>query len=250
MGYKILFSNLGYARGINGSLLHHLAYFSRYFYTRHIVQKRALGQLKNILDAEDPDLCCFVEIDQGSLHVGRFDQIGTLKDKLYRFHDITDKYGPQNSLRHMPFHKGKSNAFLSKNNMQFEKHYLTYGSKKLFYKINLPGDIVLFFAHFSLNRRIRSKQFNELKNHLGSHSRNIVLGDFNIMHGFSELEPLLAGTDLKIINHDKEFTFRFLHRKHVLDLCLCSKEIAEKISLNIIPQPFSDHAALLVKIDI
>ena len=249
MAYRILFSNMGYAKGINGSLFQHAAYITRHFYTPHNVQKRALEQFGEIIAAENPDLCCIVEIDGGSVHAGYFDQIGMLKSKTYEFHDISDKYGPQNVLGRLPFHKGKSNAFMAKQNIEFEKRYLSRGSKKLLYSLILPGDIILFFAHFSLNRKVRLAQFHELKKHLHDHAKVIVLGDFNIMHGFSELEPLLLDTDLQLLNRDDEPTFKLHKRNHVLDLCLCSKSLAGNLKLKVIPQPFSDHAALLVDID-
>lgn len=249
MSYKILFSNIGYAKGMNGSLWQHLAYFPRHFYTTHIVQRRVLEQLKQIIEAEDPDLCCFVEIDQGSIYMGRFDQIALLKDTRYKFHDISDKYGPKNLIGRMPFHKGKSNAFVAKTNLVFERRYFAHGSKKLLYSIVLPGDVVLFFAHFSLSRKVRLKQFDELKKKLSDNQKIILLGDFNIMHGFAELDPLLLDTNLQLINRYNEPTFRFYRTHHVLDLCLCSKELIGKLSLKVIPQPFSDHAALLVELD-
>jgi endonuclease/exonuclease/phosphatase family metal-dependent hydrolase len=241
---------MGYAKGINGSLMHHAAFFSRHLYTPHMVQKNALAQLTEIIEAEDPDLCCLVEIDGGSLHVGYLDQLGALKNQNYEFHDISDKYGPQNILAQMPFHKGKSNAFMAKQSMEFQRHYLADGSKKLLYSLNLPGDIVLFFAHFSLKRKVRLRQFHELKRHLSEHAKVIVLGDFNIMHGFSELDPLLMDGNLQLLNRHNEPTFRFHQRNHVLDLCLCSKDLAERMRLKVIPQPFSDHAALLVEVDL
>ena len=107
---------------------------------------------------------------------------------------------------------------------------------------------MLFFAHFSLNRKVRLKQFDELKKNLSNNQKTIVLGDFNIMHGFSELDPLLLDTDLQLINRCNEPTFRFHRTNHVLDLCLCSKALVGKLSLKVIPQPFSDHAALLIEL--
>ena len=40
------------------------------------------------------------------------------------------------------------------------------------------------------------------------------------------------------MNREGEPTFRFHQTRHILDLCLCSESIADKINLQIIPQPF------------
>lgn len=76
----------------------------------------------------------------------------------------------------------------------------------------------------------------------------IIMADFNIIHGFSELRPFLDGTDLVILSDPDIPTFTFHRSVRTLDICLCSSVLVERIKLQIIPQPFSDHAALLLEI--
>ena len=78
MTQKILFSNIGYAKGIDGTLWQHLSRAGRYLYCRVPTQTLVLGQLKAIIDLEQPDLCCFVEIDSGSLHSAYVNQLKLL----------------------------------------------------------------------------------------------------------------------------------------------------------------------------
>ena len=250
MTFKILFSNIGYAKGIDGSLKQHIAYFLRHLHTPHTVQERVLAQIKIIINAENPDLCCFVEIDRGSFNAAGFNQISALTDTEYQYHDITDKYGPESALGRMPLHRGKSNGFLAKANIPFKRLYLSHGSKRLVYCLKLPDNTHLFFAHFSLRKNIRLRQFQELRQLIeGNKGEVIILADFNIMSGFRELDPLLHDTDLTVISREDKPTFRFYRHHMVLDLCLCSQSLAARIDLKIIPQPFSDHAALSVSID-
>src|SRR2546421_44911 len=110
--HKILLSNLGYMRGINGALSHHLRYAHRHFYCSVTAQKKALQQLAAILEREDPDICCFVEIDKGSSGSANFNQLEALVNEKYHFSDIENKYGQKSLLRSLPFSRGKSNAFL------------------------------------------------------------------------------------------------------------------------------------------
>jgi endonuclease/exonuclease/phosphatase family metal-dependent hydrolase len=249
MSYKILFSNLGYARGINGSLWHHVSRIGRYFYSSIPAQEQSLGPFKDIIVREQPDLCCVVEIDRGSFNSAYYNQLQFLTDDDYKFHDIADKYGEGNPIGRLPLHQGKSNAFLAKKETIFEKLYFINGSKRLIYKIDLSGDIVLFFAHFSLNRKVRAAQFSEVNNLVKVAGKNvIILADFNIFQGFSELQPLLDGLDLVVLNDEAEPTFTFHKRKLALDLCICSRNLVSRAKLRVIPQPFSDHAALLVEV--
>ena len=249
MSYKILFSNLGYAKGIDGSLRQHARLIGRHFYCALPVQEQILSQVKAIIDKEKPDLCCFVEIDSGSMHSARFNQIEALMDTEYCFHDIADKYGKESRLGRMLFHKGKSNAFLSKRDIAFERLYFRHGTKRLIYQLGAVDGVTILFAHFSLSRKVRIKQFEEVRQLVKNIAGEVViLADFNIMGGFRELAPLLEGGDLCVLNKEDAHTFTFHKHRLVLDLCICSKGLADKLKLQIIPQPFSDHAALLVEI--
>ncbi len=253
MTYKILFSNIGYAKGIDGSLHQHIGLFGRHFYCALPVQEQVLSQLKAIIETEDPDLCCFVEIDSGSFHSARFNQIEALLDDRYAFHDIADKYGYQSLLSRLPLHRGKSNALMAKHKMSFERLYFQHGTKRLVYNVvlppEIPGDIHVFFAHFSLNKRTRMRQFQEVRQIiLDTPGETIVLADFNIFGGFKELAPLLNTEDLIVLNNESDPTFAFSGRRLALDLCLCSRALAPRLNMRIVPQPFSDHAALLVEV--
>lgn len=250
MAYKVLFSNIGYARGIDGSLRQHINFLGRHVYCTLPVQEQVLGQLKTIIDQEQPDLCCFVEIDQGSWHAARLNQIQSLLGTEYQFHDVSDKYGHQSTLGRMLFHKGKSNAFMAKRDLPFERLYFANGTKRLIYKLTTPQNISVFFAHFSLKHAVRVKQFEEMHKLVhDTEGESIVLADFNIMQGFKELQPLLRGENLVVLNKEDEHTFTFHTHKLALDLCICSRSLESRTALKIIPQPFSDHAALLVTIE-
>ena len=249
MGQKILFSNLGYAKGINGSLSHHIRFFGRHFYNRLVIQQHILRQVKDIIVAEAPDVCCFVEIDGGSLHSAYHNQISSLSDDIYHFNDISGKYGDDRWISKAMFHRGKSNGFLARQKLVFERLYFRNGTNRLIYKISLPDDITLLFAHFSLNRKTRARQMHEVRDLMEACQGEIILmADFNIMGGFGELAPLLETKAMKILNEDHLPTFTFHKYQKTLDGCLVSSGLAERARIKIIDQPFSDHKALLVEI--
>ena len=249
MDTVILLSNLGYLRGINGSLPHHLRYAYRHVYCSLAVQEAGLKQVLKLIENERPDVCCFVEIDKGSADLRNFNQLEALVSKQYPFYDIENKYGHLSRLRNLPFTRGKSNGFLAHREMNFEKIFFTHGTKRLIYKINIEPNLTLFFAHYSLNKKTRIRQLIQTREIIEQTPGEIILlGDFNIHSGFKELEPLLDGSDLVLLNQPDIPTFRFHKTLLPLDLCICSKRISAKAHLKVIHQPYSDHEALVLTI--
>jgi endonuclease/exonuclease/phosphatase family metal-dependent hydrolase len=249
--FKIFMSNLGYARGINGGLVHHTRYMHRHFYCTPLAQEQTLSQVRALLEKEDPDVCCFVEIDKGSATSANFNQLEALITHKYVFSDIENKYGQMSWLRGLAFTRGKSNAFMSKRRFAFEKLYLRSGAKRLLYKIHLASNLTLFFVHFSLKQSVRSDQLAQVAKIIQDTAGEVILlGDFNILTGMKELKPLLRETSMILLNEEDRPTF-FFHKRHLtLDLCLCSPSLASHAALRIVPQPYSDHAALILEVQI
>ena len=247
MTYRIFFSNVGYARAMDGDLKKHLIHAYRHVYCSLPVQRQVLSELKKLIDKEKPDLCCLLEVDSGSFHSRYLNHISLLINEEYHFHDISEKYG--SLLAKMPLHKGKSNAFLAKKELAFERRYFKAGNKRLVYRIEI-GHVAIYFAHFSLRATIRQKQFSEIHQWMEKEGGEVILlGDFNVLNGLQELDILLKNTGYSLLNNTTETTFRF-HKQHLLlDLCICSKTLASSAKLQVIPQPFSDHSALLLDID-
>jgi endonuclease/exonuclease/phosphatase family metal-dependent hydrolase len=246
---RILFSNLGYATGIDGSFRQHASKILRHAFQTKTMQHNILAQFNKIIEETNPDLCCLVELDQGSIHSGYFNQMKALISAQYPVFDIADKYGPQSHLSSMLFHSGKSNGFLAKAPQVFERLYFEHGTKRLIYKIQLLPNLTLFFAHFSLTRKIRAKQFVEMKHLIeATKGEALLFGDFNTLTGLGELKLLVEDNFLTLLNSPDSPTFRFHRWQHILDLCLVSPALAPICRLEVIAQPFSDHEALLLEI--
>lgn len=241
--------NLGYLRGINGTLVHHLAYAHRHFYCSAASQVKAIGQLKAIIEQESPDVCCFVEIDQGSVHSAHLNQLEHVLGEHYKHFDIENKYGAGSVLRNFSLTRGKSNGFISREQVPFERMYFTHGTKRLIYKLQISEGLTVFFAHFSLKRMVRALQLEQIRQMIHETPGEVIfLGDFNILDGFSELAGLLNQEKLVLMNKEDSPTFTFHRTKKVLDVCLCTPGVAARVGLRIIPQPYSDHAALLLDV--
>ncbi len=244
---KILFSNLGYATGISGSLYHHVTRAYRHVYKSAAQQQAVMAQFRQIIDREAPDLCCMIELEQGAAHTAWFNQISALMCGDYRFHDVADKYGPNSRTSKLPFHGGKSNGFLAKSEFAYDRLYFRNGTKRLIYKVALRPDLSVLFTHFSLKADVRQKQFAEVRDLVReAEGEMIILADFNTLNGLQELKPLLEDGGLRLLNTEDQPTFTFHKWRHTLDLCLYTSPLAGCLDMKVIPQPFSDHHALLV----
>ncbi|MBY0355297.1 MAG: endonuclease/exonuclease/phosphatase family protein [Rickettsiales bacterium] len=244
---RILFSNLGYARQIDGSLRQHVQGITRHFSCPTDVQQVALQALRVLLHVHQVDIACLAEIDAGSSNNHHFNQLHYLRDATYRFSDVSNKYGNESALRNVALSRGKSNGWLSRFPLQFERRYLSSGTKRLVYFMYPPDSPPIVFGHFSLRAATRQAQFKEIAQWIRQLGRDVILlGDFNNYRGEAELAPLLDGGHLRLLGGGLH-TFNFSGYQATVDLCLASDAIASQLHVQVIPQHFSDHHALLVE---
>jgi endonuclease/exonuclease/phosphatase family metal-dependent hydrolase len=246
---RILLSNLGYARGFSGALAGHAGFLHRHVWCSPRVQRRVLSHFRSLMQRAKPDLCCLLEIDTGSFTSAGVNQLAELESPDYPFSDAENKYLETSPLRKIAFTRGKSNGLIARREYPFRKLYFGCGTKRLIYQVELPGGVTLFFTHFSLTQDIRARQLMEMAELVARADGEVMLlGDFNVLQGLHELSPLLAHTGMKLMNDANIPTFIF-HRRHLtLDLCLCSPSLAARTQVEVVPQSYSDHAALLIEI--
>jgi endonuclease/exonuclease/phosphatase family metal-dependent hydrolase len=248
MKHRILVSNLGYARGIDGTLLQHMRQSYNHVCTPRGYQKRALDAYKQIMRSSDPDICCMVEIDTGSVGSCGLNQFDYLADQTYPVRDVIGKYAEGSKLTWT--RRGKSNGFIAKHPYNFQRLYLSHGSKRLLYRIVLEEGLVLFFTHLSLKRQVRIQQITELRALADKEEGEVLIaGDFNIFAGLEELEHFTGDGKYTLLNDKSEGTFTLFGRHYLLDICMASSLLVPRTSIEIIDQPFSDHDALLVTVD-
>lgn len=246
--FRILFSNLGYARMINGSLRQHMGGISRYVSCSHEIQRRALEQFRTLLHTHRIDLACIAEIDAGSSNNRYFDQLHFLKDATYPVAHATNKYGTGRGLDLAPLSRGKSNGWLARAAIHYECRFLSEGTKRLVYILYPEHTPPILFGHFSLRAVTRRAQFIEVARwveELGGDC--IILGDFNNYRGMGELAPLMAGGKLHLLGTGGEPTFKFARYRATVDLCLASENLLKGLHVRVLPQPYSDHEALLIE---
>ncbi|MFH1440254.1 MAG: hypothetical protein ABIG89_06805 [Candidatus Woesearchaeota archaeon] len=252
--FKILLTNIGYCTGLNGSLSDYVFKFYRYIYTSKKVQLDVLNKLSRIVNKEKLDLIVLIEIKKYQMEMLKRIISNDKNNNKYNLFEVENKYSLKSLLRKILFIKNNCNGFIAKKNLKFEKHYLENGTKKLLYEIKLPNDTVLVATHFSLNKKTRKKQFDEISEKFKS-KKMIVCGDFNIFDGFDELNSIMEKCELKIANDKPTFPSNLCcsskksnNRKKALDLFLCSEKM--KVNVKIIKDDFSDHMPILLEIEL
>lgn len=246
--FRILLFNLCYCLALTGSIANYSLRSYRFLYCSKKIQKNVLDKIKAVIKKTNPDLCCFVEIDQGCKFSNRLNQIEELKNPLYPFYNIENKYGKLGKFVPLPYFKKQSNGFIAKQNFAFKKHYFRKGTKKLLYEIQLAPDTYLFMTHFSLNKRIRKKQFKDIQNLIKNKNKVIICGDFNIKNA-DELNNLMTENKLKLVNRLRDKTFPSHKPKRLLDLFLCSKNMKIKKFRVLRDVKVSDHLPVLLEIE-
>jgi len=235
--FKILLFNIWYCTWINWALSQYFFKFYKYAYINKRSINVVIDKFKSIIEEEKPDLICLIEIN-------KWVYFKHLLNDDYSFFDIETKYGKKSFLRRTPFFRKKSSAFVSNSDLEFKKHYLKYWVKKLFYEIILPWNISFVFWHFSLNKRTRNKQFNEISN-INFKNKNIILWwDFNIFKWLWEIKHICNKMNLDIVS--SKATFPSIKPKYMLDLFLTSKNIES--DYKIIKTNISDHLPVILEI--
>ncbi len=192
-----------------------------------------------MVDREKPDLCCFLEVHSD------FDLGET--DKTYNRRVIDNKYGLKSILRKLPFFRYNCNAFFARTKLPYKRKFFTKGTKRLVYDIDLGKNISLIVSHFSLRKRTRKKQFEQLKKMIRHKMQVIICGDFNLFSGEGELDDLVQSCNLKIV-HPRGKTFPTSNPEKHFDLFLCSKDMPVKGWKVVKNCTVSDHLPVMMEI--
>lgn len=234
---RILLYNVGYCTELDGTLRDYFTKFYRYVYTPKNVIQSAVHSLANLVEAHQPDVCCFAEIKKNPRTMPHMQK--------YTSRDIENKYGLESRLRTLPIFRSNCNGVYADKPYQITKHWFRHGAKKLIYEVKLPHDTTLLFAHLSLRGAVRKKQYEELKKWVRKHPRVIVCGDFNVFRREADLLNFAKSCNLRIVT-SQEGTFPRKHPKKAIDLFLCSPSV-ELDNIQVLRHAnASDHLPVIV----
>lgn len=236
---KILLLNAQYGLGMNGSIKEYCLHFYRYLYCPKKVHQSNCLKIRKLILREKPDVVFLMEANSKLLsHV-----LSNNKS----FVSMENKYKEKGLLSKLPIFKHKNHAMITNKKIEFKKHYLKSGMKRLVYELNFENELSVFAMHFDLSKRARKKQMAELKTLIGNRKKVIICGDFNIFKGVMELDLLVKDEFLSLINTEGDKTFPAHKPKKSLDLFLCSKDMVVK-NFKVLKDKVSDHLPVLLEI--
>lgn len=245
---KILFLNAGYGMGFTKSKRQYVTNLWRYF-------KPGISSLKKIallIKRVNPEIIALAEIDSGSARSNFTNQVNFLKREGNFATSIFQCKYKSKPLKKMLISKNQGNAVLAKRGLfiSHEFHYLSYGVKRLLIEAKFKPGFKLLLVHLSLGRRSRGKQIKQLARLLkNSREPVIVVGDFNLLKGFKEIDSLVKEGKLHSANENHQPTFPSWGPRKELDFFLVSPPIKIK-NFKVLPDIVSDHLPILLECEI
>lgn len=240
---KLVFYNMAYGTGMNGSWKRYLKETWRFFW----LPLEVLRNIAKTMKEADPDVLCLAEVDNGSFRNRFRSQSKQLSRMLKLSHAYTQtKYHPKSIWQYMHLIRKQHDAILSRHKGQIKRHNLKSGMKKLVQEFIVDGYSV-FTVHLAvLSKRVRRKQLKELTEIIKECPRpHILCGDFNISTGLDEITDFLKKTKLKLAF--REPSFPSIKPIWYLDLFLVSPDVKIE-DAGTIPVLHSDHLPVWVEV--
>jgi endonuclease/exonuclease/phosphatase family metal-dependent hydrolase len=243
---KIIFCNIGYVIGLNGSLFQYVIKGHRLVWTGVKIQKKLLDGIASYVKYEAPDLFLYSEVSLGARRNQKLHQHEYLVGQIdgVKTHGATGKY--RHSLFYsLPLHGGNANGFLSPHECLTDTVHLKSGSKTLVYVV-IVKEVTVVMVHLSLNKKTRAKQLVELTDIVSVvKGPLIVCGDMNIFSGIGELAPFMKATKLALPK-EVPLTHPAHKPKRSLDIFL-TRGIKGKVSVRTIETTISDHLPIVLE---
>lgn len=241
---KIIFYNIAYGTGLNGSWRQYFLKIRRFvwlpfFHTRKIAK---------LLKKHRADVLCLVEVDGGSYRNRFMCQTKRLAKKLdFNFWHTKSKYHPKSLFNYLPYIRKRNDAIISSKNGEVHCHYIKSGMKTLVQEF-IVNNISIFTVHLAvLQSKIRKMQLEELNDILKKCRHPFILcGDFNIQNGLKEIKDFSEKTGLQLV--ELPATWPSCKPKKYFDLFFTSSGIKIE-DAGIIESELSDHLPIWIKID-
>ncbi|MBN1333576.1 MAG: endonuclease/exonuclease/phosphatase family protein [Synergistales bacterium] len=242
---RIVIYNIRYGTG-TGLHYHMPIPFSGFF----AFSTKRISRIADFLDSLDADIVCLVEVDGGSYRHRKLCQAHRLASLQGWEHHFSTKYGKNSILSRLPLLSSQGNAILTRLPVVASReHHLARGMKKTVLEVEFPEFHVLV-VHLPLGKSARRSQLKELARKLEPLRKPVLLGgDFNLLHGSSELNYLLSATGMRDADTAGTPTYPSRVPRFRLDRLLVRKEISVR-NFTVPRIPLSDHLPIVCDFEI
>lgn len=243
---KILFWNIGYAPGLDGSLRDYVRNGKYVLNTPVIRQKRVLDTIAQVIAEAEPDVALCAEVSLGAKRNESFNQHNYLAAQLsgLKAHGAVSKYRSVTTEK-LPLHAGNANGYFSWRDCTVHEVHFAAGRKSLVYILELTT-LKVIMVHLSLRRSVRQQQFVELATLINTMPGPVLLcGDMNIFGGLEELQELQQLTGLEL-PANVPLTYPAFNPRLSLDLCLVKG--CGEVRVTALGTSASDHAPIIIEL--
>jgi len=242
---RIVVFNIRYGTG-TGWHYHVPLPFSGFF----AFSTKRISRIADFLDSLNADVICLVEVDGGSYRHRNLCQAQRLASIQGWENHFSTKYGRNSILSRLPLLSSHGNAILTKIPvLSSREHHLSRGLKKTVLEVEFPKFKVLA-VHLPLGRSARRTQLKELADKCREMGKPVIIaGDFNLLHGSSELVPFLKDTEMKDADNRNHPTYPSGLPRLRLDRVLVSKDI-EILNFEVPRIPLSDHLPIVCDVEL
>jgi len=240
---KILFYNIAYSTGMNGTLKSYFGVTWRFLW----LSKKVFNKIVTLFKKETPDIICLAEVDGGSFRNQFKSQAKAFSIALDYPHIYSkNKYHPRSIWHWMTLIGSQHDAILSKHSGHFKSHYFSRGIQRHVSEFQVKG-MSIFVVHLAvLRKKMRARQLRELAN-IVKKCKNpyIVCGDFNVHNGHHELDEFIQKTNTTLVKTPHTFPSHKPNR--TIDLFLVDATLEVKGS-GIISVNHSDHLPVWIEL--
>lgn len=207
-------------------------------------------RLSAFIDGMKPDLVGLVEVDGGSYRHGGESQARCLAENLDLDHFFSCKYAKNSIFRKVPVLSSQGNAILSRiPPKRAEKIDLGRGMKRTLLEVEFER-FVFLLVHLPLGLSARKAQLENLAGRVRAQVKPVLLGgDFNLLHGRSELRGFLSATGLRDADASVRKTYPSRLPRFRLDFLLAGPGV-EIQSFDVPDVRFSDHLPLVCDFEV
>jgi len=198
-----------------------------------------------------PDIVALQEVDTGSLRTNFRDQpnqiIQRLAEREVKYEYRADcKYGPDKLISRLPAFRFMSNMICWREGSG-RARYVKPGTKELVHLYSQPNGPTVIAVHLPTTEQARRKQLKKLAAIANNHKPAIVIGDFNLFNGTSELAPLTDSLDFTL--HAPAKTYPTAEPEYKFDIMLTSPELSVTRCEILNQIDISDHYPLIATVE-
>ena len=214
-------------------------------------ETRNIRSMVELLAELQPDFIALQEVDTGSLRTNFRNQPNQIAQRLanrgVKYEYRADcKYSPDKLISRLPIFRFMSNMICWREGSG-RARYVEPGTKELVHLYSQANAPTVIAVHLPTMEETRRKQIQKVAAIANDHEPAVIIGDFNLFNGTSELAPLID--DLNFTLHAPNKTYPTAKPKYKFDIMLTSPGVSVERCEIVNKVDISDHYPLIATVE-